>query len=58
MESGDNKAQKVPSHAYNIKDFIEKFSDSTKEKSTSKSLCGLIKEDIIRGNRENQIYAS
>ena len=56
-----NKNKKIPSHSYNIKDFINKFSNSMVNKDKkikTKTLSMLVKEDIFRGNRNNQIYIS
>jgi hypothetical protein len=55
----NNQNKKIPSHAYSIKEFINKFSDtSPKDKNSFNTLSNLVKEDINRGNRKNQIYAS
>jgi hypothetical protein len=55
----NNQNKKIPSHAYSIKEFINKFSDtSPKDKNSFNTLSNLIKEDINRGNRKNKIYAS
>ena len=54
-----NKNKKIDSHAYNIKDFINKFSNNSvtrNKKVKFKTLTELVKEDIFRGNRNNQIY--
>ena len=51
--------KKIPSHSYYIKDFINKFSDNnwlSDNIHKFKALSQLVKEDIIRGNRNNQIY--
>ena len=51
----------IPEHAYYIKDFINKFSNNsvTKNKMVKfKTLSQLVKEDIFKGNRSNQIYIS
>ena len=56
-----NKNKKIPSHAYYINDFINKFANNsvTKNKTVKfKSLSNLVKEDILRGNRNNKIYES
>ena len=53
--------KKIPNHSYYIKDFINIFAESpwSKDKSHKfKSLAQLVKEDIVRGNRNNQIYVS
>ena len=55
------KNKKIPYHSYYIKDFINQFSESpwSKDKNLKfKSLSQLVKEDIVRGNRNNQIYIS
>ena len=55
------KNQKIPTHSYYIKDFINKFSDNTWMNDIShkfKTLSQLVREDIIRGNRSNQIYVA
>ena len=55
----NNQIKKIPTHSYYIKDFINKFSDtSPKDQNSFNTLCNLVREDIIRGNRKNQIYAS
>ena len=55
----NNQNKKIPSHAYSIKEFINKFSDtSPKDKNSFNTLSNLVKEDINRGNRKNQIYAT
>ena len=57
----EEKNKKIPSHSYFIKDFINKFSNNivTKDKKFKyKTLAQLVKEDILRGNRSNQIYIS
>ena len=58
-EKSENK--KIPCHSYYIKDFINKFSNNaiTKDKTVKfQTLSQLVKEDLLRGNRNNQIYAS
>ena len=60
-EEINNNNKKIDSHSYNIKDFINKFSNNSvtrNKKVKFKTLTQLIKEDIFRGNRNNQIYAS
>ncbi len=54
-----NKNKKIPEHSYYIKDFIHKFSTNiipTDKTLKFKTLAQLVKEDIFRGNRNNQIY--
>jgi len=56
-----NKNKKIPEHSYYIKDFIHKFSTNiipTDKTLKFKTLAQLVKEDIFRGNRNNQIYES
>ena len=58
---GNEKNDKIPYHAYSIKDFITKFSENPwgEEKLYNyiKPIT-LVEEDIKNGNRENQIYTS
>ena len=54
----NNKTNKIPSHSYYIKEFINRFADTSKEKNKIKTLSQLVKEDIFRGDRKNQIYVS
>ena len=54
-EIKEEKKNIIPEHAYYIKDFISKFSNKTMK---SKTLAQLVKEDIFKGNRSNQIYIS
>ena len=56
VEKLQNK--KISSHSYYIKDFINKFSKIPikNNKNNFKTLSQLVQEDIISGNRKNQIY--
>ena len=56
VEKLQNK--KISSHSYYIKDFINKFSKIPikNKKNNFKTLSQLVQEDIISGNRKNQIY--
>ena len=59
VEKVNNK--KIPNHSYYIKDFINKFSEGpwSKDKEHKfKTLSQLVKEDIVRGNRNNQIHVA
>jgi len=61
LESNKDENKKIPQHSYSIKDFISKFSNNaiTKDKTMKfQTLAQLVKEDILRGNRNNQIYES
>jgi hypothetical protein len=56
-----DETKKIPCHSYYIKDFINKFSNNaiTKDKTVKfQTLSQLVKEDLLRGNRNNQIYVS
>ena len=56
-----SKNKNIPEHAYYIKDFINKFYNNTVTKNKGgkfKTLSLLVKEDIFKGNRSNQIYIS
>ena len=58
---GKVNKNKIPYHAYTIKDFINKFSENPWEgEKSSKDIkpIDLVKEDIQNGKRDNQIYAS
>ena len=53
------KNKRIPNHSYYIKDFINIFSECpwSKDKNHKfKSLAQLVKEDIVKGNRNNQIH--
>ena len=56
-----DETKKIPCHSYYIRDFINKFSNNaiTKDKTVKfQTLSQLVKEDLLRGNRNNQIYIS
>ena len=57
----NDKKEKIPYHAYNIKDFISKFSEvpwpEDKLVKYEKPI-NLIQNDINNGNKNNQIYKS
>ena len=57
-QESKSESSKLPFHCYSIKDFIDKFSNSSnKDKSNNfKDLVKLVKDDIINGNRKNLIY--
>ena len=61
-DSPESKSEikKIPFHSRYIKDFIDKFSNnSNKDKNNYyRDLVRLVKDDIINGNRKNQIYIS
>ena len=55
------KIEKIPYHAYNIKDFINKFSEDPWEGNNlnySKKPLSLVKEDIEKGSDDNEINNS
>ena len=57
----DNSEKKIPYHAYNIKDFISKFSEVPwiEEKMVQyEKPINLVLDDIKKGNKNNQIYKS
>ena len=59
-EADKTQNKKIPNHCYYIKDFINRFSESDlkNKKKNFKTLAQLVQEDIISGNRKNQIYVA
>ena len=61
ISENENTKSKIPYHAYNIKDFISKFSeDPWKEEKSIKyeKPKNLVLDDITNGNNKNEIYKS
>ena len=59
ISENENSQTKIPYHAYNIKDFISKFSEAPWKEENSKKYekpKNLVLNDIISGNKNNQIY--
>ena len=59
ISENENSQTKIPYHAYNIKDFISKFSEDPWKEENSKKYekpKNLVLNDIISGNKNNQIY--
>ena len=62
-ENAEHKStnKKIPSHCYNIKEFIQKFAEKQDPKdknNKNKTLAKLVKDDITTGDRGNYIFKS
>ncbi len=61
ISENDNIEKKIPYHAYNIKDFISKFSEVPWKEEVNvkyKKPKDLVLNDIYNGSKTNQIYKS